>query len=156
MRFAGCAWRGSDPGWNDHKNANHVDRQNRLDTNTTVAFYGFTSIWEAEDICLGWCALVVGSEDDRGLGGHAELAALRKRLGELLGRTDARRQANLYLEALLSAVERKNGWQLAEQIGDARPWRTQRVLSHVHWDADAARDICRDYVIEHIGSADGG
>src|SRR5213075_2636089 len=61
----------------------------------------------------------------------------------------------LYLAGLLSAAKRKNGWQLAEQIGDARPWRTQRVLSHVQWDQDAARDICRDYVIEHIGSADG-
>src|SRR5947207_7175323 len=47
------------------------------------------------------------------------------------------------------------GWQLAEQIGDARPWRTQRVLSHVLWDQDAARDLCRDYVIEHLGAADG-
>jgi SRSO17 transposase len=56
---------------------------------------------------------------------------------------------------LLSGAQRKNGWQLAEQIGDARPWRTQRVLSHVQWDQDAARDICRDYVIEHIGSPDG-
>ena len=33
MRFAGCARHGSDPGRNDHKNADHVDRQNRLDTN---------------------------------------------------------------------------------------------------------------------------
>jgi hypothetical protein len=43
----------------------------------------------------------------------------------------------------LSAVERKNGWQLAEHLGDARPWRTQRVLSHVQWDEEAARDLCR-------------
>jgi hypothetical protein len=40
-------------------------------------------------------------------------------------------------------VERKNGWQLAEHLGDARPWRTQRVLSHVRWDEEAARDLCR-------------
>lgn len=123
--------------------------------NTTVAFYGFTSIWEAEDICLGWCELVVGSEYDGVLGWRAELAELQKRLGELFGRTDARRQANLYLEGLLSAVERKNGWQLAEQIGDARPWRTQRVLSRTLWAADAARDLCREYVVEHLGAADG-
>lgn len=122
---------------------------------TTVAFYGFTSIWEAEDICLGWCELVVGSEYDGVLGWRAELAELQKRLGELFGRTDARRQANLYLEGLLSAVERKNGWQLAEQIGDARPWRTQRVLSRTLWAADAARDLCREYVVEHLGAADG-
>jgi SRSO17 transposase len=97
----------------------------------------------------------VGSEYDGVLGWHAELAELQKRLGELFGRTDARRQANLYLEGLLSAVERKNGWQLAEQIGDARPWRTQRVLSRTLWAADAARDLCREYVVEHLGAADG-
>lgn len=84
-----------------------------------------------------------------------ELAILQMRLGALFGRPEPRRQAGLYLEGLLSAVERKNGWQLAEQIGDARPWRTQRVLSHVLWDEAAARDLCRDYVIEHLGSRDG-
>ena len=89
------------------------------------------------------------------LGWRAELAELQERLGELFGRADARRQANLYLEGLLSAVERKNGWQLAEQIGDARPWRTQRVLSRTLWAADAARDRCREYVVEHLGAADG-
>jgi hypothetical protein len=84
-----------------------------------------------------------------------ELNVLKDRLGPLFIRPEPRQQAGLYLEGLLSGAERKNGWQLAEQIGDARPWRTQRVLSHVQWDQDAARDICRDYVIEHIGRPDG-
>jgi SRSO17 transposase len=84
-----------------------------------------------------------------------ELDVLKERLGPLFVRPEPRQQAGLYLEALLSGAQRKNGWQLAEQIGDARPWRTQRVLSHVQWDQDAARDICRDYVIEHIGRPDG-
>src|SRR5918911_809705 len=68
------------------------------------------------------------------------LRALEARLGALFVR---------------AAAKRKNGWQLAELIGDARPWRTQRVLSHVLWDQDAARNLCRDYVIEHLGAADG-
>ena len=84
-----------------------------------------------------------------------ELGALKARLGGLFGRPEPRRQAGLYLEGLLSTAKRKNGWQLAEQIGDARPWRTQRVLSHVLWDQDAARDLCRDYVLEHLGAPDG-
>jgi SRSO17 transposase len=84
-----------------------------------------------------------------------ELAALQERLGRLFGRPEPRRQVGLYLEGLLSVAERKNGWQLAEEIGDARPWRTQRVLSHVLWDADAAQELCRDYVFEHLGAADG-
>jgi SRSO17 transposase len=85
---------------------------------------------------------------------RSELARLQERLGELFGRTEPRRQVGLYLEGLLSAVERKNGWQLAEHVGDARPWRTQRVLSHVLWDEEAARDLCRDYVVEHLGDRD--
>jgi SRSO17 transposase len=81
---------------------------------------------------------------------RSELSALHARLGELFGRAEPRRQAGLYLEGLLSAVERKNGWQLAEHLGDARPWRTQRLLSHVQWDEAAARDLCRAYVVEAL------
>ena len=40
-------------------------------------------------------------------------------------------------------------------VGDRRPWRTQRVLSHVLWDQDKARDLCRGYVVEHLGAPDG-
>src|ERR671926_1883387 len=84
-----------------------------------------------------------------------ELSALEVRLGELFVRAEPRRQAGLYLEGLLSAAKRKNGWQPAEQIGDARPWRTQRVLSHVLWDEGAARDLCREHVVERLGAEDG-
>ncbi len=104
---------------------------------------------------IGSFELVVGSEYDEVLSWREELAELQERLGRLFGRADARRQASLYLDALLSAVERKNGWQLAEQIGDARPWRTQRVLSRTLWEADAARDLCREYAVANIGTAEG-
>jgi SRSO17 transposase len=87
-------------------------------------------------------------------GWRAELGELLARFGRLFVRREPRQQAGRYLEGLLGAVERKNGWQLAEAIGDARPWRTQRVLSHVLWDEAAARDLCRDYTVEHLGPAD--
>ena len=91
-----------------------------------------------------------------GLAGWREaLAELQRRVGELFGRPEPRRQAGLYLEGLLGPAERKNGWQLAEAVGDRRPWRTQRVLSHVLWDQDKARDLCRGYVVEHLGAPDG-
>src|SRR4051812_49614821 len=61
-------------------------------------------------------------------GWRAELEGLRARFGRLFARAEPREQAGRYLEGLLGPVERKNGWQLAEAIGDARPWRTQRVL----------------------------
>ena len=41
---------------------------------------------EAENICLGWCELVVGLEYDGVLGWRAELAELQERLGGLFGR----------------------------------------------------------------------
>ena len=86
-------------------------------------------------------------------GWRAELDQLLDRFGRLFARAEPRDQAGRYLEGLLGPVERKNGWQLAEHLGDARPWRTQRVLSHALWDEDAARDLCRDYAVERLGAA---
>ena len=60
-----------------------------------------------------------------------------------------------YLKGLLSPVERKNGWQLAERAGDATPYGVQRLLSTCRWDADLVRDDLKGYVMEHLGGADG-
>ena len=57
---------------------------------------------------------------------RSELSELHARLGELFVRSEPRRQAGLYLEGLLSAVERKNGWQLAEHLRALA--RVSRVL----------------------------
>src|SRR4051812_22097004 len=84
-----------------------------------------------------------------------ELEQVQDRLGALFVRPEPRKQAGLYLGALLSWAERKNGWKRAEQMGDPRPWRTKRFLSHALWSQDKARALCRDYVIEHLGSPDG-
>ena len=85
---------------------------------------------------------------------RAELEGLLARFRRPFGRSEPREQAGHYLEGLLGSVERKNGWQLAEAIGDARPWRTQRVLSHVLWDEEAARDLCRDHAVARLGAED--
>jgi SRSO17 transposase len=86
-------------------------------------------------------------------GWRAELGALLDRFGRLFVRAEPRAQAGRYVEGLLGPIQRKNGWQLAEHLGDARPWRTQRVLSHALWDEEAARDLCRDYAVERLGAA---
>ena len=57
---------------------------------------------------------------------------------------------------LLSHVERKNGWQLAEQIGEVGPQGAQRLLNASRWDADAVRDDLRSYVVEHLGEEESG
>jgi SRSO17 transposase len=66
-----------------------------------------------------------------------------------------RDRARRYLAALLERVERKNGWQLAEQVGEHGPQGVQRLLNGAHWDADAVRDELRGYVVEHLGATDG-
>ena len=70
-------------------------------------------------------------------------------------RPEPRRRALDYLRGLLSPVERKNGWQPAEQAGDATPYGVQRLLSTYVWDADLVRDDLRDYVVEHLGDVRG-
>ena len=70
-------------------------------------------------------------------------------------RPEPRRRVLDYLRGLLSPVERKNGWQLAEQAGDATPYGVQHLLSTYVWDADLVRDDLRDYVVEHLGDVHG-
>ena len=70
-------------------------------------------------------------------------------------RSEPRRRALEYLKGLLSPVELKNGWQLAERAGDVSPDGVQRLLSTYRWDADLVRDDLRAYVVEHLGETDG-
>ena len=70
-------------------------------------------------------------------------------------RPEPRRRALDYLKGLLSPIERKNGWQLAERAGDATPYGVQRLLSTYRWDADLVRDDLAGYVVEHLAGADG-
>jgi SRSO17 transposase len=56
-----------------------------------------------------------------------------------------------YLRGLLSPLERKNGWTVAEQAGHARPDRLQRLLNTSDWDAGEVRDDLRDFVVERLG-----
>jgi len=59
------------------------------------------------------------------------------------------------MRGLLAPIERKNGWQLAEAVGDATPDGVQDFLSRVHWDADAVRDDLQAYVVQHLSDPDG-
>ena len=70
-------------------------------------------------------------------------------------RSEARARVRSYLQGLLSPIERKNGWQLAEQAGDNTPYGIQNLLGRAVWDADQLRDDLRLYVKEYLGTADG-
>jgi SRSO17 transposase len=74
-----------------------------------------------------------------------------ERIGPRFARAEPRVRVGVYLRGLLSAAERKNGWTLAEQAGDATPDAMQRLLNHADWNADAVRDDLRGYVVEHLG-----
>jgi SRSO17 transposase len=69
-----------------------------------------------------------------------ELDALHARIAPRFERAEPRRRARAYLKALLSPVEGKNGWQLAEEAGEATPDGLQRLVNASRWDADAVRD----------------
>jgi SRSO17 transposase len=84
--------------------------------------------------------------------GVAEAEAL---LGPHVARQEASQHAADYLRGLLAEVERKNGWQLAEQAGYAHPRGIQRVLARYVWNADAVRDDLRRYVTRELGDPEG-
>jgi SRSO17 transposase len=66
-------------------------------------------------------------------------------------RREARRRAWSYIRGLLSPVERKNGWQLAEVNGDATPYGVQHLLGRARWDTEAVREDLRAYGVQHLG-----
>ena len=70
-------------------------------------------------------------------------------------RVESRRQMRSYLRGLLSEAEPKNGWTLAETVGDSGPERMQRLLNFYAWDTDGLRDDVRDVVVECLGDAGG-
>jgi SRSO17 transposase len=80
----------------------------------------------------------------------AGLDEVQQRIGPRFARSEQRQRVRRYLDGVLSPVERKNGWQLAEHAGEARPYGMQRLLAGAKWDAGAVRDDLRAYVVEHL------
>jgi SRSO17 transposase len=83
-----------------------------------------------------------------------ELHALHDRIAPHFHRAEVRARVGRYVSALLGPVERRNGWQLAEQLGERNPDGVQRLLRTARWDAEAVRDDLRAYVVEHLGDPD--
>jgi SRSO17 transposase len=84
------------------------------------------------------------------------LADLHARIAHRFARAEVRSRAGRYLAGLLGRVERKNGWQLAEAIGETEPRGVQRLLSDASWDAEGVRDDLRAYVVEQLGDPASG
>ena len=67
-----------------------------------------------------------------------------ERIGPVFARSETRERAQAYLRGLLSPTERKNGWQLAEEAGEATPYAMQYLLDRARWESDGLRDILRE------------
>ena len=87
--------------------------------------------------------------------GTQALAQLSERIAPRFKRAEVRKRVGRYLRGLLASVERKNGWQMAEELVEPNAHGVQRLLAEADWDEEAVRDDLRAYVIEHLGEAGG-
>ena len=85
------------------------------------------------------------------MGWHASLIQLHARLASHFARPQPFQRALRFVQGILSSVERKNGWQLAEQAREATPYGMQRLLSQAVWDADGVRDDLRAFALHQVG-----
>jgi SRSO17 transposase len=92
---------------------------------------------------------VVHPDDVRDWG--QQLDEVARRIGARFPRSETRDRVRAYLVGLLGPVQRKNAWQVAEQIGDADPYGVQYLMGRSEWDPDEVRDDLRGYVVETLG-----
>ena len=78
-----------------------------------------------------------------------------ERIGPCFARSETREGVKAYLRGLLSPIERKNGWQLAEEAGCATPYAMQYLLNRAVWESEEVRERLQAYVREMIAGPDG-
>jgi SRSO17 transposase len=84
----------------------------------------------------------------------SSLRDVKGRIRPLFAQERVAASAGVFLDGLLSDERRKTGWMRAEAAGDPGPWRQQAILGRGRWDADALRDIVRDYALETLADND--
>lgn len=84
----------------------------------------------------------------------SSLRDVKARLRPLFRQERVAASAWKLLDGLLGNEPRKTGWMRAEAAGDLGPWRQQAILGRGRWDAEALRDIVRDYALETLADAD--
>src|SRR5215216_3676373 len=85
-----------------------------------------------------------------------QFAAFHVRFAPYFFRAEVRERSRRYLRALLGPVERKNGWQLAEAMGEADPNGAQRLLYAAVWPEAAVQQELARFVWEHFGDPEAG
>jgi len=84
-----------------------------------------------------------------------ELSGVMSRIRPLFYRTESKRHAEQYLRGLLSPLARKNGWTIAEYVGEAEPKALQRLLNLSPWVADELVVANREYAMENLADPGG-
>jgi SRSO17 transposase len=82
------------------------------------------------------------------------LRNVKGRIRPLFSQERVAASAGQFLDGLLGSEPRKTGWMRAEAAGDPGPWRQQAIVGRGHWDADALRDIVREYALETLSDPD--
>src|SRR6201989_16957 len=85
----------------------------------------------------------------------AGLDELHGRITGRFGRAEPRARVREYVSGLVTGLERKNGWTLAEWAGEISPDGMQRLLRRADWDGYGVGDDVRGYVIEQLGDPGG-
>ena len=83
----------------------------------------------------------------------SELREVKARIRPLFTQERVAASAGLFLEVLLGSKRRNTGRMRAEAAGDPGPWRQQAFLNRHRWEADALRDLVRDYALETLADA---
>ena len=80
-----------------------------------------------------------------------EFSAVLDRIAPRFRRYEPLRRAGELMAGMVSGLDRKNCWTIAEHRGAVSPDGLQHLLARASWDADAVRDDLRDYVIDAFG-----
>ena len=102
-------------------------------------------VWNKEDAAV---AAAHSVDPDRWWAGFG---LVLDRISGRFARHEPRRHAAEMMLGLLSDLDRKNCWSIAEHRGAKTPDALQHLLSRSVWDADLVRDDLRGYVVDHLG-----
>jgi SRSO17 transposase len=80
----------------------------------------------------------------------SSLREVKARIRPLFSQERVAGSAGQFLDGLLGNEPRKTGWMRAEAAGDPGPWRQQAILGRGRWEAEALRDLVREYALETL------
>ena len=101
---------------------------------------------------MGYFTIFAVQADEKMLKGfQIRMEGIKELIEPLFSRKEGREAAFNYVRGLLSRIERKNSWQLAEQAELKDPYAFQYLLGRVRWNCEALRDQFYQKVPEGIG-----